>query len=166
MDGKTSEIIHVKKLIHFSYENHTQEGIEPAILASLQYFSQHPTQHLFCNEDNFEIAITALMIFAYNPSRQLEVFEKYLEALLSTCPDCAKRYPSVCNELHQRLTDRFKFETDVVKKLKQIIENSTRNRLVSYLDKLLAHWPNNESNTLTCLICVLNELFNSIWLFS
>ena len=107
------------------------------------------------------------MIFAYNPSRQLEVFEKYLEALLSTCPDCAKRYPSVCNELHQRLTDRFKFETDVVKKLK------TNNRKLNAqpagiisLDKLLAHWPNNESNTLTCLICAMNELFNSIWLFS
>jgi high-affinity Fe2+/Pb2+ permease len=166
MDGNTSEIIHVEKLIHFSYEKLTQEGIEPAILASLQYFSRHPTQHLFCNQDTFEIAITSLMIFAYNSSKQLKLFEEHLEALLSTCPDCSKRYPFVCDELYQRLTDKFKFETNVVKELKQIIEKSTRSRMVTYLNNLVAHLPSQEPSILTCLICVQNELFNSIWLFS
>lgn len=161
-----SNIINIKKLIHFSYENPSKEAVESALLASLQFFSKHPKRHLFCDKDNFEIAVTTLLIFAYETSNQFIVFEKHLATRLSTCPKCAMKYSVACRELLTRLVFEYKFETSVVNELRNTIRKSTHKRLVAMLYKILMHLPRQEPVIPSYLKCFEIELFNNPWLVS
>lgn len=161
-----SNVINIKKLIHLSYENPSKETVESALLASLQFFSKHPKRHLFCDEDNFEIAVTTLLIFAYETSKQFIVFEKHLATRLSTCPNCAKKYSVACRELLTRLVFEYKFETSVVNELRNTIRKSTHKRLVAMLYKILMHLPRQESVIPAYLKCFEVEFFNNPWLVS